>query len=182
MRPQPWRVRSSRVVLDEPWYRVRVETVELPDGTVVDDYFVAERSDFALVAAITPEQELVLVRQWKQGIRAITLELPGGIVDAGEDAAAAAARELREETGYACDELRLLGAGPLDPSKETNRVHLFAGSGARRVAEQELEPTEQIETVLVPLGELRGLIAAGELDAPTSIAGIYLALDAFGRL
>lgn len=182
MRPQPWRVRSSRVVLDEPWYRVRVETVELPDGTVVDDYFVAERSDFALVAAITPEEELVLVRQWKQGIRAITLELPGGIVDAGEDVAAAAARELREETGYACDELRLLGAGPLDPSKETNRVHLFAGSGARQVAEQELEPTEQIETVLVPVGELRGLIAAGELDAPISIAGIYLALDAFGRL
>lgn len=182
MRPQPWRVRSSRVVLDEPWFRVRVESVELPDGSVVDDYFVAERSDFALVAAVTPAEELVLVRQWKQGIRAITLELPGGIVDAGEDAAAASARELREETGFACDELRLLGAGPLDPSKETNRVSLFAGTGARRVAEQELDATEQIEVVLVPVGGVRGLIAAGELDAPTSIAGVYLALDALGLL
>ena len=133
MRPQPWQVRSSRLVLDEPWFRVRVESVELPDGTIVDDYYVAERSDFALVAAVTPSDELVLVRQWKQGIRAVTLELPGGIVEA-EEPAAAAARELLEETGYACDELLALGAGPLDPSKETNRVHLFAGTGRGRSA------------------------------------------------
>jgi 8-oxo-dGTP pyrophosphatase MutT (NUDIX family) len=182
MRPQPWRVRSSRVVLDEPWFRVRVESVELPDGSVVDDYFVAERRDFALVAAVTPADELLLVRQWKQGVRAITLELPGGIVDPGEDAAGAAARELREETGHACDELRLLAAGPLDPSKETNRVNLFAGTEAGLVAEQELEPTEQIEVVLVRLEDVRGLIRAGGIDAPTSVAGIYLALDALGRL
>lgn len=179
--PRPWRVLSSRPALDDPWFRVRRDTVELPDGTVVDDYSVAERNDFSLVAAVTPADELVLVRQWKQGIGEITLELPGGIVDA-EDAHAAATRELREETGYACDDLRYVGGGPLDPSKETNRVHLFAGTGARRVGEQELDATEQIEVVLAPVSELRERIRAGEISAPTSVAGIYLALDALGRL
>lgn len=179
--PRPWRVLSSRPALDDPWFRVRRDTVELPDGTVVDDYSVAERKDFSLVAAVTPADELVLVRQWKHGIGQITLELPGGVVDEGA-AQDAAARELLEETGYACDGLRWVGGGPLDPSKETNSVHLFAGTGARRVAEQELDVTEEIEVVLVPVGELRRRIRAGEITAPTSVAGIYLALDALERL
>ncbi|MGZ4387896.1 MAG: NUDIX hydrolase [Gaiellaceae bacterium] len=181
MRPRPWRVLSSRPALDDPWFRVRRDTVELPDGTIVDDYSVAERKDFALVAAVTGADELVLVRQWKHAIGALMLELPGGVVEEG-DPEAAAARELLEETGYACEELRSVGGGPLDPSKETNRVHLFAGTGARRVGEQELDVTEEIEVVLVPVSGLRGRIRAGEISAPTSVAGIYLALDALGRL
>jgi hypothetical protein len=61
-------------------------------------------------------------------------------------------------------------------------VHLFAGTGAVRAQEQELDENEEIEVVLAPLGEARGLIAGGEIDVPTSVAGIYLALDALGRL
>jgi ADP-ribose pyrophosphatase len=155
--------------------------VELPSGRVLDDYFVAVRDDFVLVAAVTPADELVLVRQWKQGIRALTLELPGGIVD-DEEPAAGAARELAEETGYVCAELRRVGGGPLDPSKETNRVHLFVGTGATLQGAQELDETEEIDVVLLPLADARGAIARGEIDAPSSVAGIYLALEALGRL
>ena len=179
--PRPWRLLSEEPALDERWFRVRRETVELPNGLVLDDYFVAVREDFALVAAVTDADELVLVRQWKQGVRAVQLELPGGIVD-DERPEAGAARELLEETGYRCAELHRVGGGPLDPSKETNRVHLFAGTGAHRVAEQELDASEEIEVVLLPLAEARAAIRDGRIDAPTTVAGIYLALDALGRL
>jgi 8-oxo-dGTP pyrophosphatase MutT (NUDIX family) len=180
--PRPWRLISLEPVLEHRWFRVRRETVELPTGQVVDDYFVAVRSDFALVAAVTADDRLVLVRQWKQAIRAVTLELPGGIVDERETPAAAAARELAEETGYVCAELRGIGGGPLDPSKETNAVHLFLGTGAEPRLEQALDETEEIEVVLLPVAGLRDAIGRGEIDAPTSVAGIYLALDALGRL
>jgi 8-oxo-dGTP pyrophosphatase MutT (NUDIX family) len=179
--PAPWRQLGSELAFDDPWFRVRRERVEVRPGRVIDDYSVAERADFALVAAVSDADELVLVRQWKQGIRAVTLELPGGVVD-DEEPAEAAARELAEETGFACAELRPLGSGALDPSKETTRVHLFAGVGAVRTGEQRLDENEEIEVVLVPVGEVRGLLAHGEVDAPTSVAGIYLALDALGRL
>jgi 8-oxo-dGTP pyrophosphatase MutT (NUDIX family) len=179
--PRPWELLESELVLDEPWFRVRRDTARLPTGLVVDDYLVAVRDDFALVAAVTAADELLLVRQWKQGIGAVTLELPGGIVDA-RDPDAGARRELLEETGFACDDLRRVGGGPLDPSKETNRVHLYVGTDASRVAEQELDPTEEIEVAAVPLREIRAAIARGDIDAPTSVAGIYLALEALGRL
>jgi 8-oxo-dGTP pyrophosphatase MutT (NUDIX family) len=174
-------VLRSEPVLDHHWFRVRRDTVELPDGRVVDDYFVAVREDFALVAAVTAADELVLVRQWKQGIGAVTLELPGGVVH-DEAPEAGAARELVEETGYVCTELGRIGGGPLDPSKETNRVHLFLGTGAERLAEQKLDATEEIEVDLLPLARVRAAIRDGEIDAPTSVAGIYLALDRLGRL
>ena len=179
--PDPWRQLGSELAFEDPWFRVRRERVEVRPGRVIDDYSVAERKDFALVAALTAADELVLVHQWKQGIRAVTLELPGGVVD-DEQPAAAAARELAEETGYACAELRPLGAGALDPSKETTRVHLFAGTGAVLAGEPRLDENEEIEVVLVPAGDVRALVARGEVDAPTSVAGIYLALDALGRL
>ena len=179
--PEPWRQLESQVVFDDRWYTVRRDTCELPGGHVIDDYLVAVRPDYALVVAVTPRDEVVLVRQWKQGVREITLELPGGVVS-GEDAEAGAARELAEETGYAADEFVALGGGPVDPSKETNRVHLFLALGAERRQEQDLDETEQIEVVLCPLTDLRNRIRTGTIDTVSSVAAIFLALERLDRL
>ena len=174
--PTPWRTLRSRVAFEHRWYRLRRDTVELPGGGVLDDYFVAVRPDVALVVAITPEDDVLLSRQYKHGVGEVTLELPGGVIDDGESPRAAAARELREEVGYACDSLVPLGALMQAPSNATNRIHGFRGAGARRVGDPRLDPSEQIVLEKARLIEIEGLIRAGEIAASDSVAFLLLSL------
>ena len=180
----PWRRLGSRLALDTPWYRVRCDTLELPDGSVID-YYVSERRDVALVFAVTEAAEVVFVRQYKHGAGETTLELPGGLIDAGEDAPAAAARELREETGHAPGPAGLveIGAVHQDTSKSTNRVFSFLAADARRAGAEQPEPAEVaggLRVELHPLDGVRDLIGT-VVTAQSSVLAILLALEALGR-
>jgi len=176
-----WRLIHSEDAFRHRWYRLRRDTVELANGSVVDDYFVSERDEIALVVAITPAEEIVFVRQYKHGIGEITLELPGGLVDEGEDVESAAARELAEETGYDAARLESLGALVHDPPKTTNRIHGFLAVGAERAREPKPEPTEELEVVLLPVGEVERRLEMRELDVASTVALLYRALEALSR-
>jgi ADP-ribose pyrophosphatase len=174
---QPWKQLVSDVVFDDPWYRLCRDTVQLPSGRVLDDYYVSVRPDNVVVFAVTPDDRVVFVRQWKQGRRAFLTELPGGVCDPDEQPAETAARELLEETGYACDELRELGRFEPDPTKNTNVIVAFAGSGARRIADPEHEDQEEIDLLLLPAAGPKDAIRAGELTSAGTVAAVYRALD-----
>ena len=173
----PWDSLATEVVVDNRWYRLRRDTVRLPSGRIVDDYFVSERPDNTVVFAVTPSDEVVLVYQWKQGRRAFLTELPGGMCNPGEEPCASAARELLEETGYACESLREIGRFEQDPTKNTNVVIAFVGTGARPVADPVWEEQEELEVRLLPVASLREAIQAGEITSAGSVAAIYRALE-----
>jgi ADP-ribose pyrophosphatase len=178
---KPWKTIASELVVDHRWYRLRRETVSLPSGVVVDDYFVSERADVVVVFAVTSDDQVVLVHQWKQGRRAFLTELPGGMCEEDEDPAEAAARELLEETGYACESLRGIGSFETDPTKSSNRIVAFLGLGARVVADPAWDVQEELEIVLVPLDAIRREIAVGVVTVAGSVAAIYRALDELGH-
>ena len=178
---RPWRLICSEHAFRGRWYRLRRDTVELSDGTVVDDYFVSERADISQVVAVTPEREVVFVRQYKHGIGEITLELPGGLVEADETPEKAARRELAEETGYAAPSFASLGALVHDPPKTTNRVHGFLAVAAERTREPTRDVTEEIEVVLLSLHEVDLRLRKRELDASSTVALLYRALDVLSR-
>ena len=174
---RPWTVRSSSVRLDEPFLRVRSDTVELPDGTVIEGYFVRESRGFVVVAALTQDRRIVLVRQYKHGVAQILLELPAGMIDAGETPQSCAVRELAEETGYAGDPPRLLRSLFADPTSSNASFHIFLIENAKPKFAQSLDPTEAIEVHTVTIEELRAAVHDGRIASGSQVAAAYIALD-----
>lgn len=175
---KPWRILESEMALDHPWYRVRRDTVELPDGKIIDDFYLSIRPEVVLIFPVTESGEVILVRQYKHGSQQILLEFPGGIfTDPNEDPLAAAARELAEETGYTSDRYRSLGQLWDDPAKQNNRLHLFLAEGARRTVETRFDETEFIELELVRLEDVPAMIADGRICTAGAVALAYRALQ-----
>lgn len=180
---QKWQILHSELVFNHPWYKVRRDRVVLPNGAIIDDYFLSERLDVALVFALTPENEIIFVRQYRHGAGEILLELPAGTFDpTTESANSAASRELREETGYSSDRLIPLGILYDNPVKETNKIHLFLAQNVNHLGEQVLDITEEIEVVLVPISSMLQMIAQGKICVAGSVAAVILGLQFLQKL
>lgn len=129
----------------------------------VGRYQVIHTTPWVNVVALTPTEEVVLIRQYRHGIDDLTLEIPGGVVDPGEDAAVAAARELLEETGFAGSDPVFLGKNHPNPGIQSNECSSFLVTDARQVAEQRPDDGEHIEVVQLPLVEVPDLIVGGAI-------------------
>ena len=147
-----------------------------PRTGAVHDFDVIDSSDWVNVVPVTTARELVLVKQYRHGIGAVTLETPGGIVDP-EDASPAVAgeREMREETGYTAATLTPIGVVHPNPAIQNNRLHIFRAPDARRVAAPAGDETEDIAVELVPLAEVDALIARGAITHSLALTALLLA-------
>ncbi len=180
--PKPWRVASSRIIHKDRWLHLRADACVTPRGRRVDPYFVLEFPEWAHAVAITPDEEIVLIRQYRHGIGAVMQELPGGVIDPGDpDPATAARRELREETGYDGD-AHYLGAHAANAATQNNHAHTVLFTNARRVQEQALDANEDIVVELIPLRSLRGVEAGRRLGGSMFVASLLLAIAAYDEL
>ena len=177
-----WLLRSSTYVVDSPYMRLRVDEVELPNGTIVPNYYVRESTGFVTMLAVTDDDRAVMVRQYRYGADSIHLELPAGTVDDDENPDDCMLRELAEETGYEVASWERIGEYYAEPVRSTSRAYVYVGLGARRTGEPKLDPTEHIEVELLPLDEFRRALADGTIDSGHSIAAGYRALEHLGRL
>ncbi len=178
---RPWRVLSSAYRIETPFLRLRVDTIELPSGHVVDDYFVRESPGFSVVFALTRDGNVVLVRQYKHGAAEILTELPAGARDPGETPIDCAMRELAEETGYtgaAPEHVRTFFA---DPTNSDSRFDLFVVRDADRTHEPKLDLTEEIDVVLASIGDVRAMAYDGRIAAGSQVAAVLVALAYLGR-
>jgi 8-oxo-dGTP pyrophosphatase MutT (NUDIX family) len=180
--PRAWRIVSSTYPIATPFLRLRSDVVELPDGTVIESYFVRESRGFTVIFALTPDQHVVLVRQYKHGVQRRILELPAGAIDAGEGPATCAVRELAEETGYVGREPELIRTYLADPTNSDSRFHLYLVRDAEPRVAQQFDITEDITVETVPLANMRGLVTRGEIDAGHHVASVYAALEFLGML
>ena len=174
---QKWEQIESRMALDHHWCRVRQDTVKLPNGKIIDDFFVNVRPDIAVIFSITEQQEIVLVRQYRHGVNQVLLELPAGSFNPTEEQPeAAASRELTEETGYVAESMIQLATLYDNPVKDTNSVHLFLAQNVKKIKEKQLDITEEIDVVLVPVEKIMDFITQGKICVTGTIAAIFLGL------
>jgi len=145
------------------------------------DFFLMRGLDWANVIAITPNNEVVLVKQYRHGAESFQIEIPGGCVEPGEDPAASALRELREETGYSATDIKLLGTVSANPALMSMKLHCFVAYNAKKDQSTELDPGEDIQTILKPVEAIPAMIKAGEIDHALIVAafGLYALKETF---
>ena len=177
-----WRVRSSHYVIDSPHLRLRKDEVELPNGTIVPDYYVRESHGFVMIFALTPARQVVLVRQYRYGNDSVGIELPAGSIAPGEDALVCAQRELAEETGYTAPRWERILVRAVEPVRSNAQVNAFIAFDAEHTTDQQLDDTEHIDVELASIDELLAMIRDGRISSLSSLAIGYAALDYLGAL
>lgn len=174
-----WEVLSSKMVLNEPWYKVRADTVSLPSGQVIENYFLSIRDDYVIVLPLTAKNKAVLVKQYKHGAGKVLWELPGGLIKRGESPSKTAERELLEETGYEAQRIKYLGTFHDNPTKNTNKMYAFLAINVKKTKKQLLDDSEEIKTKEVKQKELLNMIAKGKFQSLTSVLTALLALTKY---
>jgi ADP-ribose pyrophosphatase len=178
-----WQVANSELVLDTQWAKVRKDECLLPNGVRVADYYYWEGGSFSQVFALTPDGSIVLVRQYKHGVKEVVLELPAGMISGSDrDPLTTARRELREETGFEAEEWSQLGTLNVSSAKADTHAFPFLARNARQVTQPKPDVTEDLEVVLVPISSLIAHIRQGEIRDSNSLATCFLALLHLGQI
>lgn len=175
-----WKDLSVETVFNVPFVSIfRTHSVREGDGKMAHFYRL-HFPDWANIFAITPENEVVFVRQFRQGVMQFTLELPGGVMEPGEDPMEGAARELREETGYTADEWIRLDPVYPNPAIQDNRCTTFIAKNARRTQPTAFDPDEELEIELISLFDVPRRTLNGQVTNAVIVAGIARALAKLG--
>jgi ADP-ribose pyrophosphatase len=172
-----WTRLGRRELLRCPVFTVAERENEGPGGRK-GRFVVLEARDWAVVVPLVRrdgEDRFLMVRQYRHGSGELSLEFPGGVVEAGEAPAAAAARELLEETGYEADSIRLAGSVSPNPAIMCNSFHVFLAEGLARSGETDFDEHEAIDSFLVPAREVRAAMGTGQYSHALMAAALFLA-------
>lgn len=158
-----WKTLDSEYLIRRPWLTARRDKVQLPNGHVIDEYYVLEYPTWINVIAITPDDQFVFVRQYRYALGKTVDEIVAGVVEDGEDPMVAAKRELEEETGYTGGEWRELMVSSANASTMTNLTHSYIAYGVVPEGTPHLDDGEDIDVKLFSRSEVRSMLERGEI-------------------
>ena len=170
-----WKKIGSKERADFRFFSVREDRSISPRTGREHDFIVMEMNHWVNVVAVTPQGRIVMVRQFRHGTEQTGLEIPGGVIETGEDPAQAAARELLEETGYTAREIAPLGKVAPNPALQDNWCFSFLARDACKTNEQMLDAGEDIDVLEVDPAEIRALVDSGEINHGVVVVALAFA-------
>jgi ADP-ribose pyrophosphatase len=177
-----WSIQSSEYINKHIYFTARRDRCLRQDGVVVDPYYVVELPTAATAFALTEDNKVLMIQQYRHPIGEVILETPGGFVDEGEDFATAMKRELLEETGYAFSQVEYLGKMAANPGILNNYTEMFLAKGGRKVADQQLDHNEELHIVLLSIEELVEEVKKQTIKQSVHTNCVLYALMKLGRL
>jgi ADP-ribose pyrophosphatase len=174
--PPVWERISSEPQHEYASFSTRLDRVRSPEDGDTHEYDIIESADAVTVVALTRGGELVMVDQFRHGVRRAELEFAGGVIDPGESPVECGVRELQEETGFVGDAPELLGTLSLNASWQTTLVHVVRVRAAERRSEKELDDGEDTRVRVVPVEEAMRRVAEGSFCSSVAIAALALHL------
>ena len=172
--PTRWERLGERLLATTRVLDLRSVRLRHPQRGTEREFVVVHAPDWVNVVALTPDRQIVLVRQFRFGIHDFSLEVPGGVIESGEAPVAAGVRELAEETGFAGGTARLLGSVHPNPAIQDNRCHAVLVEGATRSAPLAWDPDEEIETSTAPVEVVLAWARAGRITHSLSLNALML--------
>ena len=174
---RPWKVLASKHLVRN----IRIDTCETSSGKIIEP-LVFEYGTWVTIVALTRQQEVIFIKQYRHGAGKILLELPGGGAEAYEDPLTAARRELLEETGYSSEHIIEVGKVSPNPASHTNLMYAYLALDAERIGVQHLDETEEIEVLPMPLDEAICMVKNGELLQSLHVSTFLFALLHLNRV
>lgn len=169
----PWKVLSKRYALYTKWLKVRIDHVMMPSGIEMEDFYILEYPNWINVIAITEDGRFIIERQYRHGLQRIECELCAGMIEDGEDPLSAAQRELLEETGYGEGEWTLFMKSAPNHAAMTNVNYSYIAKGVKKLSNQQLEKTEDIEILLKTKEELLEMMTKNEIIEGVQCAPLW---------
>lgn len=168
-----WKTLKSQYLISRPWLTARRDAVQLPNGVVNDEFYVLEYPDWVNVIAITPDERFVFVRQYRYALDLDSIELCAGVAEQGETPLQSAQRELLEETGYGGGRWKEIMTIGQNPSTCSNWTHCFIAEGVEKVSDQQLDPTEDIDVVLLTRVQVLDMLQNDKLKQALMLAPLW---------